>query len=144
MFYLVFIETKLSAAGYLYVLIFCEAIIKICLLAFISVKLQLNVIGFMDTLHLRKLSTGEANSSFDTIHLFFKRLTRNIWIINPSYLSWGLKGRSYEAIRYHGNDWDWKAHRRNFCAKNRPCDVLTEYFLGGGTRRTKRNQILFL
>lgn len=58
MFYLVFLETKLSASGYLYVLIFCEAIVKICLLAFISVKLQLNVVGFMDALHLRKLSTG--------------------------------------------------------------------------------------
>lgn len=78
MFYLVFLETKLSAAGYLYVLIFCEAIIKICLLAIISVKLQLNVIGFMDTLHLRILSTGEANSSFDTIPLFLERLVRNI------------------------------------------------------------------
>lgn len=78
MFYLVFLETKLSAAGYLYVLIFCEAIIKICLLAIISVKLQLNVIGFMDTLHLRILSTGEANSRFDIVPLFLERLVRNI------------------------------------------------------------------
>lgn len=75
-FYLAFLENKLSAAGYLYALIFYEAIIKICLLAFISVKLQLNVIGFMDALHLRKLSIGEVNSSFDTVHLFVKRLTR--------------------------------------------------------------------
>lgn len=74
----VFLETKLSAFGYLYVLIFCEAIITICLLAFITVKLQLNVIGFMDALHLRKLFTGEAHSSFDTVHLFLKRLIRNI------------------------------------------------------------------
>lgn len=78
MFSLIFLETKLSAAGYLYVLIFCETIIKICLFVFVSVKLQLNVIGFMDALHLRKLSAGEANSSFDHVHLFFKILTRNI------------------------------------------------------------------
>lgn len=77
-FHLVFLETKLSAAGYLYVLIFYEAITKICFLPFISVKLQLNVTGFMDTLHLRKLSTGEPNSSFDTVHLFLKRLIRNV------------------------------------------------------------------
>lgn len=42
MFYIVFLETKFSAAGYLYVLIFCDAIRKICLLVFSSVKLQLN------------------------------------------------------------------------------------------------------
>lgn len=60
----------------------------------------------MDALLLRKLSTGEANSTFDTVHLFFKRLARNILIIDCSYLSGGLKGKSYEAARYHGNGWD--------------------------------------
>lgn len=52
--------------------IFWEAIIKICLLAFISVELQLNIIGFMDALHLRKLSSEDINPSFDATRLFLK------------------------------------------------------------------------
>lgn len=58
--------------------IFWEAILKIWLLAFISIKLQLNIIGFMDALHLRKLSSEEINHSFDAAHLVLKRLTREM------------------------------------------------------------------
>lgn len=68
-------------------LIFWKIITKICLLVFISIKLQLDVAGFVDALHLRKISSGYINPSFDALHLFIKSLSRKMEIIKTFYLN---------------------------------------------------------
>lgn len=111
-------------------------------LAFISVKMQLNIVGFMDALHLRKLFSGERNPSFDALRLFLKGLTRKMRIVKPSYLNWGLKGKFINLMKLLDTvvktETGKPVAKKYLCIKSKVCEVLAVYFLDAMKKEDKK------